>query len=280
MKRKGLITALAVVFTSVMVIGSAYVGAEPTNQTVNLDGTYHAALGLKTETKNIYRMAYYHKKSAGSDKWKRLAIGDYSSAEYQEITSTFTDVVIKGNGKYTVKLENADFQEETNFSKMQVSTDIPNTGQITFSNMVVKVNGTEVGRFDEPYIDSHRDANGNCCLLIVNKNRQDFQGIDGNIVPTGTENKITVTFNVSGFNYKKGQKPKPPVVKTPEPVQENNQTPEPVTEPPVVSTATPEPVETRPIVNEEIRPAIIITVISIAVISIVTITITVTRRKK
>lgn len=283
---KGVIAAAAVAFTSIMAAGSIYVKAEPARQTVDLNGTYHAALGVRTDTKNIYRMAYYHKKSAGSDKWKHLATGDYSSAEYTKINSKFTDVTIKGNGKYTVKLENADFQEEINFSKMQISTDIPNTGQITFSDMVIKVNGTEVGRFDEPYIDRHDDASGNCCLLIINNDREDFEGIDANIVPTGRENKITVTFKVNGFSYKKGQKPKPVATKTPTPKtpaptkKEDKAKKTEATKPPVTETATPKPSETRLVVDEEVRPVVIISVIAIAVISIIAITFSVTKRKK
>lgn len=281
----GVIVAVAVAFTSVVTTYSS-VAAAPTSQTVAVDGTYHAALGVRTETKNIYRMAYYHKKSAGSDKWKHLAIGDYGSEEYTKIDSEFTDVTIKGNGKYTVKLENGDFQEETNFSKMQVATDIPNTGQITFSDMVIKVNGTEVGRFDEPYIDTHDDANGNCCLLIINNDREGFEGIDNNIVPAGTENKITVTFKVSGFSYKKGQKPKPAETKAPKPTKkanDNKKTPAPskekATKPPVTETTAP-PSGNKLVVDEEVRPIVIISVIAIAVISVMSITFNVTKRKK
>lgn len=282
----GVIVTAAVVFTSIIATGNS-VGAAPTNQNVDVNGTYHAALGVRTETRNIYRMAYYHKKSAGSDKWKHLAIGDYSSEEYTKIDSKFTDATIKGNGKYTVKLENGDFQEETNFSKMQISTDIPNTGQITFSDVVIKVNGTEVGRFDEPYIDTHDDANGNCCLLIINNDREGFEGIDGNIVPTGTENNITVTFKVSGFSYKKGQKPKPVETKSPAPTKKANKdkktpapTSEEATKPPVTETATPIPSGNKLVVDKEVRPVVIISVIAIAVISIISITFNVTKRKK
>lgn len=291
-KVKGLtsvVAAMAIAVTSIIAAGSIYAKAEPTSQTVDFDGTYHAALGLRTETNNIYRMAYYHKKSAGSDKWKHLAIGDYSSEEYTQVESSFTDAVIKGNGKYTVKLENADFQGETNFIKMQVSTDIPNTGQITFSDMVVKVNGVEVGRFDEPYIDEHEDTNGNCCLLIINNEREGFESIDGNIVPAETENKITVSFKVNGFSYKKGQKPKPAVTKAPTPTKNSDKkknTPAPNKNKPTESpkaaetTATPAPTGSKIVVDEDMRPVVIISVIAIAVISIVSITISVTKRKK
>lgn len=276
----GIIMAAAV-FTGIMPAGSTIADAKPS---VKLDGEYHAALGVRTGSgKNIYRMAYYHKKSAGTNKWKHLAIGDYSSEEYQEIKSTFKDVVIKGNGKYTVSLENADFQGETSFSRMQVSTDIPDTGKIKFSDMSVKVNGRELVKYDEPYIDKHGDADGNCCLLVINGDREGFESLDGDCVPQGTENKISITFKVSGFSYNKGEKPKPTETpapkptKTPEPEKPDN-TPEPE-ETAKVSPA-PDASPQKPVVDEELRPAVIISIIVIAVISVIAITFSVTKRKK
>ena len=276
----GIIMAAAV-FTGIMPAGSTIADAKPS---VKLDGEYHAALGVRTGSgKNIYRMAYYHKKSAGTNKWKHLAIGDYSSEEYQEIKSTFKDVVIKGNGKYTVSLENADFQGETSFSRMQVSTDIPDTGKIKFSDMSVRVNGKELVKYDEPYIDKHGDADGNCCLLVINEDREGFESLDGDCVPQGTENKISITFKVSGFSYNKGEKPKPAETPAPKPTK----TPE-----PEKPDNTPEPEETAKVspasdassrelvVDEELRPAVIISIIVIAVISVIAITFSVTKRKK
>ncbi len=276
----GIIMAAAV-FTGIMPAGSTIADAKPS---VKLDGEYHAALGVRTGSgKNIYRMAYYHKKSAGTNKWKHLAIGDYSSEEYQEIKSTFKDVVIKGNGKYTVSLENADFQGETSFSRMQVSTDIPDTGKIKFSDMSVRVNGKELVKYDEPYIDKHGDADGNCCLLVINEDREGFESLDGDCVPQGTENKISITFKVSGFSYNKGEKPKPAETpapkptKTPEPEKPDN-TPEPE-ETAKVSPA-PDASSRELVVDEELRPAVIISIIVIAVISVIAITFSVTKRKK
>ena len=276
----GIIMAAAV-FTGIMPAGSTIADAKPS---VKLDGEYHAALGVRTGSgKNIYRMAYYHKKSAGTNKWKHLAIGDYSSEEYQEIKSTFKDVVIKGNGKYTVSLENADFQGETSFSRMQVSTDIPDTGKIKFSDMSVRVNGKELVKYDEPYIDKHGDADGNCCLLVINEDREGFESLDGDCVPQGTENKISITFKVSGFSYNKGEKPKPAETpapkptKTPEPEKPDN-TPEPE-ETAKVSPA-PDASSRELVVDEELRPAVIISIIVIAVISVIASTFSVTKRKK
>ena len=272
------IVMAAAVFTGIMAAGGTSADAKPS---VKLDGEYHAALGVRTGSgKNIDRMAYYHKKSAGTDKWKHLAIGDYSSEEYQEIKSTFKDVVIKGNGKYTVSLSDADFQGETSFSRMQVSTDIPNTGAIKFSDMSVKINGTEVVKYDEPYIDKHKNADGNCCLLVINEDREGFESLDGRCVPQGTENKISITFKVSGFNYKKGEKPKPAVTASPKPVETAAPEDTPAPEENAKTPAVPDMASQKPVVDEEIRPAVIISIIVIAVISVIAITFSVTKRKK
>lgn len=276
---------MAAIVMSIVIIaaGGIYADAEPVDNTVDLYGTYNAALGLRTDknTTNIYRMGYYHKESAGTKRWKHLSTGTYPSENYRQLEGKFKDVKIKGNGKYTVSLENADFMGETDFSKMQVSTDIPDTGQIKFSNMVVKINGEEVGNFKKPYVDNNKEAKGNCCLLVINKERTDFEGIDSNCVPQGTENKITISFKVSGFSYKKGETPA-----TPEPVQtkepEVTKKPEDTKEP-AVATQMPavsaEPV-TGVMVPEEIRPFVIISIIIISVIAIIAITFNVTRRKK
>ncbi len=278
-KVPGIVIAAAI-FTGIMAQGGTNAEAKPS---VDLNGQYHAALGVKTDTsKNIYRMGYYHKESAGTQKWKHLAINGSTPGQYEQVQSTFKDVVIKGNGKYTVSLVNADFQGETSFSKMQVSTDIPDTGKIKFSDMVVKINGTRVASYKKPKIDKHKDADGNCCLLIINKEREDFNSkLDSNCVPQGTENRISVTFKVSGFNYKKGEKPEPPSIPSPKPVA----TPEPAKDAETKAPeATPSP-ETeissqKPVVDEEIRPAVIISIIAVSVISVIGITFSVTRRKK
>ncbi len=278
-KVPGIVIAAAI-FTGIMAQGGTNAEAKPS---VDLNGQYHAALGVKTDTsKNIYRMGYYHKESAGTQKWKHLAINGSTPGQYEQVQSTFKDVVIKGNGKYTVSLVNADFQGETSFSKMQVSTDIPDTGKIKFSDMVVKINGTRVASYKKPKIDKHKDADGNCCLLIINKEREDFNSkLDSNCVPQGTENRISVTFKVSGFNYKKGEKPEPPSTPSPKPVA----TPEPAKDAETKAPeATPSP-ETeissqKPVVDEEIRPAVIISIIAVSVISVIGITFSVTRRKK
>lgn len=171
---------------------------------VDLDGEYHAALGIQTNTVEwLYRLGYYHDEYYGTEEWSRLCTGTYGTDECEMHDGEFQDVVIAGNGTYTVSLENADFMGETSFSQLQVATDIPDTGAITFSDMIVRIDGVTKATFAEPYMDKDDYAGGNCTLLAINDWREDLQGMNGECVPTGKENKIEITFTVSGFNYDK-----------------------------------------------------------------------------
>lgn len=174
---------------------------EPAKE-VDLDGTYHAALGLQTDTFEwVYRFGYYHDEYYGKEEWSKLATGAYGGKDYKALDGVFTDAEIKGNGTYTVTLENGDFLGEKEFSQLQVATDIPDTGAITFSDMTVTIDGREMKTWAEPYIDKDDYAAGNCCLIAINHWRSDLDSMDTNCVPQDTTNKIEITFTVSGFHY-------------------------------------------------------------------------------
>lgn len=283
--------AVAIVFVSVLAAGNTALAdkkknnkstPKPAENVVDLDGKYHAALGLQTDTdKWIYRMGYYHDKYAGKKEWKHLATGIYGKKSYKKVKSEFQDAEINGNGTYTVSLKNADFKDETSFCQMQVATDIPNTGQITFSNMIVTIDGEEVGSFAEPYIDaSDKETKGNCCLIAINKWKTDFEGIDSKCVPQGDKNKISITFTVSGFNYdnpKQQVEPEPTSTQSMQNMNENNSdnstdasTPD-ITE---ISDKSDTPVE-----SGEANPVVIIGIIVVAVVSIIWITFSVNKRR-
>lgn len=268
----GITMAAAVIITSVMAAGSTDADAkkkkknkstpEPTVAAVDLGGVYHAALGIQTDTKEwMYRIGYYHDEYAGTDEWKHLATGAYGSDDYKKIEGTFTDVEIKGNGTYTVSLDNADYMGETHFSQMQVATDIPDTGEIKFSDMIVTVDGLEKGRFEDPYIDKDSYAGGNCCLLAINNWRPELQGINGECVPTGSTNNISITFTVSGFNYDN---------------EEQAATPEPAD----IQTTAPSAQDDDTEKDAETSPVLIISIIVIAVAAIMVITFRVGNRKR
>lgn len=189
-------------------------------KTVDIDGEYHAALGLQTDpTYNngrIYRKAYYTNPFYGKDEWSHLAMGTYGDEDsYERLLGRFTDVKIKGNGKYTVSLKNADFRDAREFQLLQVATDIPNTGKIKFSDMKVEINGEEVASVRRPVLDKRKNAKTYACLQVINTEIDNLDVIDRDCVPSDEENSIKITFTVKGFSYNKGEKP--PAKATPKP---------------------------------------------------------------
>lgn len=202
---------------------------------VDLNGKYHAALGIKTCTsKWFYRMGYFFKDSVenpyygdGSGKADRL-----QSTKDGEAPGTFTDTEIAGNGEYTVSLSDAEFKGEKHVAVLQVATDIPDSSAITFSNVSVVVNGKEILKFDTGYKeDESAYKKGGMVLLALNQWRMEktkFAGFKkviedagykkemdtkisdggGYLILNGTgKESVSVTFTVSGFAYNKGETP-------------------------------------------------------------------------
>ena len=205
-KNKIIKTACAFLIAATCVVGmdAEYTDAKKkkAEASVDLNGEYHAALGLQTSTQKwIYRLGYYNDKYAGKKEWKSLATGEYGTEEYSRVKGKFTDAVIAGNGTYTVKLHNAYFDGEKDFSQLHVSTDIPDTGQITFSNMIINIDGNDIKTYAEPYIDKDPVTGGYSCLVAINHWRTDLDEMNSNCVPESNKNDISITFTVDGFNY-------------------------------------------------------------------------------
>ena len=216
------------------------------SKTVDLDGVYHAALGVSTaNNKTISRDAYYAKsinKYYKTKRYAKLMSENAYSGSKTSYKGTFTDTVIKGNGKYRVKLTGADFSWETVVSALHVATDIPSTKKITFSDVSLKVNGKTLVTFSEPYMENEKKyRKGGMDIVLLNKDKADLiqelsnrnlrkTRINGYNILTGAGNdSIVVTFNVDGFNYNKGEAvptPTPLPTATPEPTVEPTETPE------------------------------------------------------
>ncbi|MBR1741198.1 MAG: hypothetical protein IJ733_04885 [Lachnospiraceae bacterium] len=191
------------------------------------DGTYHAALGLQTATKLwIYRFGYYAENPGGSycpygeENWSKLTRNYNDEVDTEEtedkvvVPGDFTDVELKGNGTYTVKLENADFQKETTLSQLQIATDLPLDAEIQISDIQVTINGIDIVHFDEAVFEEEEPyLTGGKVVLLFNHWRD---GLKAKLAELGcTENapngwelldgreeeSISVTFTVSGFNY-------------------------------------------------------------------------------
>ncbi len=186
---------------------------------VDLNGTYHAALGIQTCTKAwINRFAYFDKKSNayyGTNKANALIAAD-SSAHGKKYEGIFTDVKITGNGTYTVSLDNAKFDGETDISQLHVATDIPLNDVIKFENVSFSINGKKIADYNEGYMEDEAPyLRGGMDLLLINgwraplveqlekkglkKKENGYKLLKG----TGKES-ISVTFTVTGFNYNYG----------------------------------------------------------------------------
>lgn len=212
----------------------------------DLDGTYNAYLGFQTPTysfRNAFDDATYGRDSEHFD--KICGWDPDNNLIYRD--GTMTDVEIKGNGTYTVSAEgldlSGDFDSQETFNLLFLSTDIPNSGEIVISDIVVKVNGSEVDDVN-PIVspDSPEYLN----MLIVNQWNKDIEPIGYYAVPP---TKLAITFTVSGMNYDKPADPTPEPTATsapepttaPEPTKEEtkNETPAPtVTDAPVSGSST------------------------------------------
>lgn len=220
----------------------------PLDTEVNVNGTYHATLGFETDSyRNVYRYGYFDDKNRAKKEWKQISSGTIGEDDYQSYDGTFKDATIKGNGTYSVRLSNANYRYANTFKLLQVSTDIPNTDVIKFSNLRVTVNGEKKLSFKKVSTSSTRDY---AVLYAVNDKKKALAdlGDDRKIVPSSyQDNSVVIKFTVSGFSYNKGETaPTPTPVPTP--------TVEPTVAPVPEATAAPDTTATddadKPKVNE------------------------------
>ena len=200
---KGLFT-MAICLFAVLFLGETDASAK---KKVDKNGVYHAALGLQTDSrKNVYRQGYYENGAEEEDDFSSLVMGKKGKSDYEVLDGTFKDVTIKGNGTYSVSLKNADFNGDRRFRKLYVTTDIPNTGEITFSNMIVSIDGTVLRTFNEPVLDSTKQHKQNCMLLAIHPTDRNLRnGVNRWSVPRNKTNTIKISFTVEGFSYDKGE---------------------------------------------------------------------------
>lgn len=201
---------------ALLVAGTRPVQAE---QKVDTYGEYHAALGVQTDAvRRVFRDAYYDGRAEEEDDFEELKRERSQGSGPERAESCqgdFKDVTIKGNGTYTVSLKNADFHGQRTFRKLYVATDIPNTGEIKFSNMSVSIDGEVLRTFHEPVLDVSKTYRKNSVLLAIHPVNEEVKDeIPVRSVPRNRENIIKIRFTVTGFDYEKGEKPQRP---TPEP---------------------------------------------------------------
>ncbi len=193
-----LVESIEVTFTVAGCGEIAAAGEAPTAEVeaVDLNGTYNAYFGLQTPVfsfRNAFDDATYGRET---EYFNQITGWEGSDAVKRE--GTFTDAVIAGNGTYTVSVSGmdltGDFDSQDYFNLIFLSTDIPNTGEITISDIKLNVDGRDVTISPILSPDSLNYVN----MLIQNIWNEDVATIGYYSVPP---KEMSITFTVSGFAY-------------------------------------------------------------------------------
>lgn len=198
---------------------TSFVGVTASAEDVDLDGTYHAYIGVQSASymfRNAYDDATYGYGIVAEDGtvwFDQVTAWDGPTAVNKP--TTFNDCEITGNGTYSVSMSDFDFGADETFNLLFVSTDIPLNETIKITDVKVKMDNNTKYTFDEAFMDP--DAKIMMKWLAINIWNGDLggkEGLFGYIMP---RNNVEIQFTVSGFNYDK------PVVEEPavtEPVTE------------------------------------------------------------
>lgn len=187
--------------------------------TLDKNGEYNARLGLQAQTADeitwVQRLGYFHKDD-GSQVYQGAYGGDTTT--YYE--GTFTDAVIKGNGTYTVSYTTKDIAMVERFTQLHVATDIPNTGELEFSDYTIEIGGREVGFYDEAFVDDDVYTVGDYTVLLAFNHWRKYcndstAAFDPLCIPTTGDITISLTFTVSGFDYDNPDQVEPAPEETP-----------------------------------------------------------------
>jgi len=164
---------------------------------VDFNGTYNAYIGIQSPTYS-FRNAWYDSYGLGTTEFGQITGWEGSDEVVRQ--GTINDTQIAGNGTYTVSVTDmdlsGDFDSQDYFNLIFVSTDIPNSGEITISDMKLTVDGRNVDI--NPIVSP--DSKEWLTMLIQNIWNDDVKTIGYyNVPPTNVE----ITFTVSGFAYDK-----------------------------------------------------------------------------
>ncbi len=197
------LTSIEVTFTVSGFGASAAAGEAAGSEVsaVDLDGTYHAYLGFQTP-KYSFRNAFDDADYGRDSDYFNQVTGWDESNNAVVIPGTFTDVEIAGNGTYTVSVEGlefpaGEFDSQEYMNLIFLSTDIPNTGEITISDVELKIDGKKVDLASAGAVVSPDSVNY-VNILLQNIWNNDVKEIGYYGVPMTS---MSITFTVSGFNY-------------------------------------------------------------------------------
>ncbi len=165
------------------------------------NGTYHAYIGVQTPTwvfRNAWDDATYGKESGCFDQM------GFVDGEWVAQGGSFKDVEITGNGTYTVAVEGYDFSgtfqdqailgADGLFNLLFVSTDLPVNDEVVISNIVLKMDGSEIYTTETPFMDP--DSKEVQKVLLANIWNNEIEALPYYAAP---KQSIEISFDVSGF---------------------------------------------------------------------------------
>jgi len=183
--------------------------SEETVGEVDLDGTYNAYLLIQTPKwsfRNAYDEQFYGYNGENGSEFFNQITGWTDDGEAFAVPCTLKDAEITGNGTYTVgayDIEWADDEFDTSqgndqlLNQIAISTDIPNTGDITISDVSLKIDGSTVSLSAAGAIPNEESVNY-LQIMLLNIWNEDTGSIGYFNTPFSS---IEITFTVSGFNY-------------------------------------------------------------------------------
>jgi hypothetical protein len=170
---------------------------------VDLDGVYHAYIGFQTP-KYSFRNSWSGDSGYGhdTDEFNQIT-GWTDSGDEMTVPGTFQDVEIAGNGTYTVSVSgiefpDGEFDSQEYMNLIFFSTDIPVNDTITFSDVKLSVNGSEVGSTD-PQVNPEAENYLEVQVQSIYSDDENLKTIGYYDAANMTD--MSITFTVSGFNY-------------------------------------------------------------------------------
>lgn len=176
---------------------------------VDVNGQYNAYIGFQTP-KYSFRNSFDDATYGRDSEVFNQVTGWDADNNAVTLSGDFTDAVIAGNGTYTVSAENlafpeGEFADQDYMNLIFLSTDIPNTDEVTISDVELKIDGKSVELAEAGAIVSP-DSKDYVNILLQNIWNDDVKTIGFYGVPM---EKISITFTVSGFAYDKAAEEAP-----------------------------------------------------------------------
>lgn len=166
---------------------------------------YHAYALFTASNSWVFRGRFFEKNNGLHFKYWDKMVTSLDRTEAEPVDGKITDTVIKGNGHYTVKIEdlNGSPSQGVNNAELGIlgfTTDIPANDKIHFDNVTVKVDGIEKGTVtgDDVYYDKDDiEDPGLITVEVVNTWQEECKGLTLQL----PQDSVEISFDVTGFNY-------------------------------------------------------------------------------